>query len=182
MARRLALIITNGTYDDPKLSRLAAPEVDAQALEAVLKDPQIGFFDDVKSLINQTDGQDRIEVDRFFRDKGRDDACLLYCSGHGVLDANGRLYLATKNTRTDALRPASLSSSFISESMDHSRSRRQILILDCCHSGAFARGSRAVPGQTVGTKTAFEGESYGRGRVILTSTDETQYAWEGDEI
>ncbi|MDJ0755954.1 MAG: SUMF1/EgtB/PvdO family nonheme iron enzyme [Ardenticatenaceae bacterium] len=182
MARRLALIISNGTYDDPKLSRLSAPEVDAQALESVLKDPQIGYFDEVTTLINQDDGTIRVEVDQFFRGKGRDDTLLLYFSGHGVLDANGRLYLATKDTRTDALRPTSLSSSYVSESMDNSRSKRQILILDCCHSGAFARGSRAVPGQTVGTKTAFEGESHGRGRVILTSTDETQYAWEGDEV
>jgi hypothetical protein len=64
--------------------------------------------------------------------------------------------------------------------MDHSRSRRQVLILDCCHSGAFARGSKGVTGASVGTATAFEGKGYGR--VVLTASDATQYAWEGDQV
>src|SRR5438045_3250879 len=64
--------------------------------------------------------------------------------------------------------------------MDRSRSKRQVLILDCCHSGSFAQGSKAMTGESVGTKSAFEGTGYGR--VVLTATDATQYAWEGDEV
>ena len=64
--------------------------------------------------------------------------------------------------------------------MDRSWSRRQVLILDCCHSGAFARGAKGVVGASVGTAIAFEGS--GTGRVVLTATDSTQYAWEGDEV
>ncbi len=64
--------------------------------------------------------------------------------------------------------------------MDRSRSQRQVLILDCCHSGAFARGSKGVVGASVGTASAFEGVGYGR--VVLTATDATQYAWEGDQV
>ncbi len=44
----------------------------------------------------------------------------------------------------------------------------------------FSRGTKGVPGATVGTATAFEGTGYGR--VVLTATDATQYAWEGDQI
>src|SRR5438045_5145651 len=64
--------------------------------------------------------------------------------------------------------------------MDRSRSRRQVLILDCCHSGSFAQGSKAMTGENVGIKSAFEGTGYGR--VVLTATDATQYAWEGDQV
>jgi len=64
--------------------------------------------------------------------------------------------------------------------MDRSRSKRQVLILDCCHSGSFAQGSKAMTGESVGTKSAFEGTGYGR--VVLTATDATQYAWEGDQV
>ena len=64
--------------------------------------------------------------------------------------------------------------------MDQSRSRRQVLVLDCCHSGAFAQGTKGTTGDSVGTKAAFEGLGYGR--VVLTATDATQYAWEGDQI
>ena len=68
----------------------------------------------------------------------------------------------------------------ISDEMDNSRSRRQVLILDCCHSGAFAKGSKGATGDSVGTATVFQGTGYGR--VVLTATDSTQYAWEGDEV
>ena len=64
--------------------------------------------------------------------------------------------------------------------MDRSFSKRQVLVLDCCHSGAFANGAKAAEGVSVGTAEAFEGT--GLGRVILTATDSTQYAWEGDRV
>ena len=64
--------------------------------------------------------------------------------------------------------------------MDHSYPRRQALILDCCHSGAVARGAKGAPGLSVGTAAAFEGTGYAR--VVLTATDSTQYAWEGDQV
>ena len=64
--------------------------------------------------------------------------------------------------------------------MDRSHSKQLVLILDCCHSGAFGYGAKGVQGASVGTATAFEGT--GRGRVVLTATDSTQYAWEGDQV
>ena len=69
---------------------------------------------------------------------------------------------------------------FITEEMDRSLSRRQVLILDCCHSGDFARGAKGSAGASVGTGVAFEGT--GTGRVVLTASDSTQYAWEGDQV
>ncbi|HET6958299.1 MAG TPA: TIR domain-containing protein, partial [Vicinamibacterales bacterium] len=57
---------------------------------------------------------------------------------------------------------------------------RQVVVLDCCHSGAFAHGVKGAQGASVGTAEAFEGS--GLGRVVLTATDSTQYAWEGDQI
>jgi uncharacterized caspase-like protein len=64
--------------------------------------------------------------------------------------------------------------------MDNCSSRRQVLILDCCHSGAFARGTKGAPGASVSTATAFECNGFGR--VVLTATDATQYAWDGDKV
>jgi hypothetical protein len=62
--------------------------------------------------------------------------------------------------------------------MTASRSRRQVLVLDCCHSGAFARGMVAKGGDSVDIRDRFEG----RGRVVLTASNATQYAFQGDEI
>src|SRR5262249_54443266 len=52
-------------------------------------------------------------------------------------------------------------------------------ILDCCNSGAFAQGTKAATGVSIGTATAFE---VGYGRIILTASDSTQFAWEGDKV
>ena len=67
---------------------------------------------------------------------------------------------------------------YIREAMDESRSKRQILVLDCCNSGAFSQGTKAEVGASMGMMTAFQGY----GRYVLTASDATQYAWEGDRI
>ncbi|MEI8406335.1 MULTISPECIES: hypothetical protein [unclassified Kribbella] len=49
---RSALIVASTAYQDPGLSELRAPSADADALAAVLSDPQIGGFD-VQTLLNE---------------------------------------------------------------------------------------------------------------------------------
>ena len=145
----------------------------------MLKDTEIGAFDDVVTLLNQPECVVREAIDDFFNQKMPDDLLVLYFSGHGVRDEIGALYLAVKNTIRSKLRATGIKSDYIREAMDQSRSRRQVLVLDCCNSGAFAQGTKAEIGGSVGTKTAFEG---GYGRVILTASDSTQFAWEGDKV
>src|SRR5512147_2768006 len=180
MNRKLALIIGNSHYQDPNLAKLVAPTEDVNDLAVVLREPAIGGFDEVVTLIDETDAAIRLSIEDFFADKKSDDLLVLYFSGHGVRDEQGRLYLAAPNTRANRLRATAIAADFITTEMDRSRSKRQVLILDCCHSGAFAQGSKAVTGGTVGVGPAFEGTGYGR--VVLTATDATQYAWEGDKI
>jgi uncharacterized caspase-like protein len=180
MACRLALLIGNSDYQDPKLAKLTAPSKDLNALAEVLRRPDVGLFDDVQLLPNASSEDIRLHVENFFSDKKPDDLLLFYFSGHGVRDDQGRLYLAVQNTQTERLRATAISAGFIRDEMDASRSKQQVIMLDCCHSGAFAEGSKAAAGESVGTSTAFEGS--GRGRYILTATDATQYAWQGDQI
>jgi len=45
MPDRLALIIANSDFNDPKLRRLKTPVRDAEVLAEVLGDPEIGGFD-----------------------------------------------------------------------------------------------------------------------------------------
>ena len=44
---------------------------------------------------------------------------------------------------------------------------------------AFEQGTKAATGASVGTASAFEA---GYGRIILTASDSTQYAWESDKV
>ncbi len=180
MAQRLALIIGNSVFRDQTLARLLKPDADVGALADVLLDKEVGDFNDVKLLVNMSSTQVRRAISDFYSKKQHDDLLLLYFSGHGVLDDQGRLHLAVKDTERALLRATAIPAAFVTEEMNNSRSRRQVLILDCCHSGAFARGAKGATGASVGTATAFEGTGFGR--LVLTATDATQYAWEGDQV
>lgn len=183
---RYALIISNSSYDDPRLSSLPGPEVDARALTEILKDPNIGSFDEVTVLQEATKQKAEIGIETFFDGKGLNDTLLLYFTGHGVLDANNRLYLAGTDTRHAARPPhllrtaTAIPASFVVDQMNQTRSRRVILILDCCHSGAFPEGAKAATDVAVGTGAAFKGN--GLGRVVMTASDATQFAWQGDTL
>lgn len=180
MSRRLALIVGNNEYNDSTLAKLVAPNEDANGLAQVLRDPEIGHFDEATVLINEPAYVVRRAIAQLYTKRKRDDLLLLYFSGHGVLNEHGYLYLATKDTEREFLSATAIPANFITDEMDRSHSRRQVLILDCCHSGAFDRGSKGAIKKNVGTATIFEGNGYGK--VILTATDRTQYAWEGDKL
>ncbi|MGQ0600639.1 MAG: caspase family protein, partial [Anaerolineales bacterium] len=135
MPHKHALVIGSSEFTDPKLARLITPAEDATDLATVLQAVEIGGFDSVTALVNESVENVRTAIEAFFADKGLDDLLLLYFSGHGIRDDQGQLYLAVKDTQTHRLRSKAIPANFITESMDHSRSRRQVLILDCCHSG-----------------------------------------------
>jgi len=174
---RLALIISYSEYQDPGLQQLVAPSQDAADLARVLADGTIGDFE-VQTFINRPSYEVHREIESFFAGRKRDDLLLLYFSGHGIKDEDGRLYLATTDTRRKLLRSTAVPTTFINEVMTASRSRRQVLILDCCYSGAFARGMVAKGSESVDIRSRFGG----RGQVVLTSSNALQYAFEGDEI
>jgi hypothetical protein len=178
--RKYALVIGNSQYDDAALAQLTTPIEDVNDLAVLLRDETIGGFTEVVTLINQGLPAIQPAVADFFADKRPDDLLLVYFSGHGVLDDRGRLYLAVSNTRRARLSGTALPAAYITDEMDNSRSRRQVVILDCCHSGAFARGSKSATGVKAVTQATFEGNGYGR--TVLTATDATQFAWEGDQV
>lgn len=175
MSDRYALIIANSRFDDPKLERLKTPARDAESFAKVLADPAIGGFT-VSRLIDAKESDVRRSIGRLFYQRKRDDLLLFYYSGHGIRDEHGDLYLATRDTEMEIASATALSADFVRDQMDKSGSQRKVVILDSCHSGAFAKGGL---GDSVGTQAALAGNGYGR--VILTASDALELAWEGDE-
>jgi YVTN family beta-propeller protein len=177
VGRRLALLIATHEHDDPTLRRLTAPAADVEALAAVLRDPQIAGFE-VTVLVNETHYRVGEAISELYRDRRRDDLTLLYFTGHGLKDDDGRLYLAASNTRRDSLLFTSLLAEQLDYAMEGCASRQKVLVLDCCYSGAFPAG-RAIKADTeVHALTAFQG----RGRTVLTASDSAQYSFEGDRV
>src|SRR6202023_449453 len=95
----------------------------------------------------------------FFENRRSDDVLLVYFAGHGDLDDRGNFYFVAANTRSDRLSVNGLPDRFIHETMVRSSSKRQILILDCCFSGAFSKDwiSRADSGLGIRQKLMGEG-------------------------
>ena len=178
MSGRFALIIGNSEYTDPGLAQLTAPGKDAKDFARALSDIEICAFDEVSTVLNEPSSSVIEIIDEFFDQKKPDDLLVLYFSGHGVRDEFGSLYLAFKNTVRSRLRSTAIKSDYIREVMDQSRSKRQVLILDCCNSGAFPQGVKAEVGGPMGMVSALQGF----GRFVLTASDATQFAWEGNQI
>jgi hypothetical protein len=174
---RSALVIASDDYADPKLRRLRAPARDAEELARVLRDPEIGDFE-VEVSANEPEHVVRRKLAAFFQDRGLDDLLLLHLSCHGVKDDDGRLYFATADTELAHLDATAIPSDFVNRQMTRSRSRRIVLLLDCCYSGAFASGLIARAGNRVDLQERFDG----RGRVVLTASSAMEYAFEGDEL
>jgi hypothetical protein len=149
-AQRFALLVASYRHQDPDLSQLAAPAEDAEALARVLADPAIGGFD-VQAVINQPSHLMARTVEEFFADRSLDDLLLFYFTGHGLKDEQGRLFFAT-----------ALSAVFVNEVMDQSRARRNVLLLDCCYSGAFAAGRSAKGDPSIHTPERFRS----KGRAV----------------
>jgi Caspase domain len=176
-AARSALVVATQNYADVKLRKLRATTHDASALARVLGDPEIGAFD-VDVVLDQPEHVLRRRVAAFFKDRRRDDLLLLHFSCHGVKDEDGHLYFAAQDTDMEHLDATALAADFVSRLMNKSLSRRIVMLLDCCYSGAFGRGATARAGDGVELKERFEG----RGRVVLTASTSMEYAYEGDDL
>ena len=178
MGRHLALLIATYQYQDAGLRRLTAPAHDAESLAAVLQDPNIAGFE-VTTLVNEPHHRVGEAIGDFCRDRRREDLVLLYFTGHGVKDDEGQLYFAMSNTRRDSLLFTSVSAEQLEHTMSRCPSRRQVLILDCCYSGAFPPGRIAAKADA--EVHALE-QVQGRGRTVLTASDATQYSFEGNQV
>ncbi|MGW6444181.1 caspase family protein [Lentzea sp. NPDC055074] len=174
---RYALIIASHEFTDPGLSALRAPAHDAARLGEVLADPRIGAFH-VRTLINSPAAEVNEAVEDFFADRTPDDLLVLHFSGHGVKDEAGELHFATSSTKLTRLAGTAVSADFVARRMNRSRSRRVVLLLDCCYSGAFGRGMVARAGGSVGLEEQFGGS----GRAVITASSSMEYAFEGAAV
>ncbi|MEA5624756.1 caspase, EACC1-associated type [Nostoc sp. UHCC 0251] len=173
---KLALLIAVSEYE-PGFIPLLATGKDVEAMQRVLQNPEIGGFDDVKVLINPQQHEMAVAIETLFDGRQKDDLLLLFFSGHGIKDERGKLYFAARNTRkTDKgvpVRATTVPASFVHEVMSNSRSKREVVILDCCLSGAFAEGMAAKDEGFVDVKNQLGGE----GRAVLTSSTSTQLSF-----
>ena len=172
---RYALLVATGLYEDPQLSQLRAPAQDVSRLAAVLEDPAVGGFDEVRVLSDSTDYEIRVALTDLLSDRDRDDMVLVYFSCHGVTTLNNRLFFAATNTVHKRPAGTAVARSFVNEQMEDCHAASRILLLDCCFSGAYSEGMKSAPTSVVGGKA-------GEGYVVVTASDALEYSWESDTL
>lgn len=181
MGRRTALLIGNDDYRDADLQRLIAPWDDVVGLKDALED--VGDFDTMSPLYNADLASVQTGVTRLFSGAGPDDLILLYYTGHGVRGKNGDLFFALPDTDVDLLPANALAAAFIRDAMHHSDAAAQVVILDCCHSGAFSMAGakrRGTPEPLLTTDLVPGGGDTveAEGKYVLTASEPNQSAYE----
>ncbi len=177
--KKLALLIGVSEYEY-ELNPLPGALKDVDAIQRVLQHPDMGDFspNNIKLLKNPQIPNMGMEIEKIFSNCQKHDLVLLYFSGHGIKDDNGNLYLASSQTckhpNGQLITASTVAANFIHNIMDKSPSERQVIILDCCFSGAFARGMTVKNDGDVDIKNQLGGE----GRAVLTSSTSTQYSFE----
>lgn len=175
---KLALLIGVSEYDG--FNPLPSALKDVEAMGRILQHPDIGGFTetDVKVLKNPHRQEMEEAIEKLFSNRQKDDLVLLYFSGHGIKDDSGRLFLTNhltrKNDKGELIKTSAVAASMVHDVMENSRSRRQVIVLDCCFSGAFVEGMRAKDDDGLDINNQLGGE----GRAVLTSSTATQYSFE----
>lgn len=175
LGRRFALLVGSSNFDSSKLQQLRSPARDVRELAEVLADPSIGEFE-VTTELDQEHHKVMRSIEAFFRGRSRDDLLLVHISSHGLKADHGELYFAARNTDRELLDSTGIPAAFLQKQMNRCRAKSIILLLDCCYSGAFFLGVKGDSSIPVNDELA------GHGRVVLTATSRTEYAWEGDNL
>ncbi|HEY7494661.1 MAG TPA: caspase family protein, partial [Candidatus Tectomicrobia bacterium] len=144
---RYAILVGNRYYPFAEhLADLPASEQDVESLAAVLSDPHLGRFDEVQQLKNTSHSDILEEILVLLYKAQKDDLVLLYFSGHGKADSQGKLYLAVMNTQLDLLGATAIALEQLKDLLDNCRSTRIVIILDCHFSSVTGK---AVEQETV---------------------------------
>jgi molecular chaperone DnaK len=172
-----ALVIANSVYDDGRFAALPAAAADAAALTDVLSDPAIGAFA-VDRMVDVGQRAATRAIESFFLNANPEDLLVLHLSLHGWKDLRNRLYFVARDTERDFPRATAISADFVGDCMSLSKSRRMVLLLDCCYSGAFTAGMMRRSGETpeVDVAEPFDG----KGRMVITASNALQFAHEAE--
>lgn len=166
--RRFALVVGINEAGHERWRSLRFARKDAVDLGAVLADPALGAFSQVKVLTSREETTARALRDAVKALAAQatrpDDIIVLYFSAHGTLahDTKGRLqrYLVTSDAEFHRAAETALPVSEVLELVNASSSRRRVVVLATCHSGgvksALPDEVQLVAGQRLDVETLVE--------------------------
>ncbi len=172
---KVALLIGVSEYREGLKPLPAAPR-DVVAMQEVLQNPEMGGFDAVETLVNPNHSEMAVKIETWFESRQSDDLAVLFLSGHGIKDESRELYFAACDTRKikeRLIKATAVSANFVRSCLKRCKSKRQVVILDCCFSGAFGDLLAKDDGNV-----DLESQLGTEGGVVLTSSSSLQYSFE----
>ncbi len=192
LRNKWALVVGISQFTDPRLS-LNFTTKDARDFAAALTDPKIGRFPASNvHLLGDTQVSTRHfkeELNWLARNADENDLVVIFVATHGTSrkdDTADVNYLVTSDTdlsSPDSLFGSSMAMVDLSDIVrTRVKARRTVILLDTCHSGgAMAATSERATGiaDFAPSGAALDRLRQGVGRVILTSSQEEQFSYEG---
>jgi len=180
---KIALLVGVSEYL-PEFDNLPSTLKDVEAMKEVLGNSEMGGFDDIKVLKNSNRQEIEEAIYELFANQNKDDLLLFYFSGHGAKDEDGDLFLATceSSKHQHVIKDyTAVAASYLKTRMNKSYSKRLVVILDCCFSGAFTEGMIAKGDENI---VDIKAELGGKGRAILMSSSAVQSSFQstGSEL
>ena len=173
--KRFAVLIGSSRFrNEPKLHPLRCPENDVEGIHEIFSSEKYGAFHETVVLLNEESYTVMRKINKVLKKASKDDLVLIYYSGHGKPDDNGRLHLATVDTEVPELETTSIPAERIRSFISNSLCTKLVMILDCCYAGAVAKDF---------FKSDLDGQlqvlsQRGRGIYILSAATEFQVAKE----
>lgn len=193
-SRRFALLIGITELDDDSWRPLRFAKKDALDFGAALRDPGLGHFGDVAVLTDRgqtTRGAILSAAKALARKADRpDDIVVLYVSAHGTLARDGqgllRRYLVTSDAQMQRPSQTALSVDELESVFDSASSKRRVLVLATCHSGA---GKSLLPQALQGELASLKGATFERpleeaskANIVLSASDWGETAREDETL
>jgi hypothetical protein len=192
LRNKWALVVGISQFSDPRLS-LNFTTKDARDFAAALTDPKIGRFPPSNvHVLGETQVSTRRfreELNWLARNAEENDLVVIFVATHGTSrkdDTADVNYLVTSDTdlsSPDTLFGSSMAMVDLSDIVrTRVKARRTVILLDTCHSGgAMAATKERATGfaDFAPSGGALDRLRQGVGRVILTSSQEDQFSYEG---
>lgn len=186
-----ALVIGVGTYQHIPHWNVPITVADAEAVAAVLRDPQRAGYPaaQVKLLAGDTASRAGVlaELARLAETLGEQDTLAVFYCGHGAYSEDGAYHLSTHDTMLTAgnkivAGTAVSQQEFIGQLRDV-KAKRVLLLLNACHVGAVAPalGDEASAGQPVPASMSSALLATGTGRIVITACKEDQLSYIGNK-
>lgn len=176
MTDKIGLAIAN-TYGGTPI-KLDFAEDDAKDIKKALEERPYYEFNFSETLIDRNHTEVFKKIERVLKEANQNDTVLIYFSGHGKLDDEGKLCLIFNETEPESLIATSLPFEFINRFIKKSRCENIITVLDCCYSGAADERGEAPEKKIEENLEAASGS----GKIILTSSMKYQTSKEDEKL